>query len=99
QVSIIEQDIITPDQAQLSRKGVPQGPHSHFLMLKGITIISKLFPEVEKELLKKGAKKIDIYRDIQLYKGMWLPNLESGKNSFLQSRPLLEDAIRSLVQK
>jgi 2-polyprenyl-6-methoxyphenol hydroxylase-like FAD-dependent oxidoreductase len=98
QVTVIEQDDKESVHRLDSRKGVPHALHSHFLMLKGMTIIRQLFPTIDQELSKRGAKEIDVYRDIQLYRGAWLPNFESGKSTFLQTRPLLEEAIRSLVE-
>ena len=42
------------------RNGTPQANHVHVLLMKGKQILTDLFPNLERNLLDKGAHKIDL---------------------------------------
>ncbi len=82
------------------RQGTPQANHVHILLVKGKEILEDFFPELEKDLLKKGAKKIDFLNDsrYRLPSG-WAPKFDSGIITFACTRTLLENTIRYQIQK
>lgn len=99
QVTIIERDVIKEEEAPLIRKGVPQGAHSHLLMMKGLLILNKFFPGFDAIQEAKGARKIDMYKDIETYiNGHWMPTFSSSTYGYLQSRPLLESTLQSFIR-
>ncbi len=82
------------------RKSVPQGHHLHILLSGGEAVLSRLFPGIDRELVKRGAIKADFGRDIRWYlNSRWFPRFDSGLVVFLQSRPLLETVIRRRVAR
>ena len=82
------------------RNGTPQANHIHILLVKGREILQDFFPELERDLLKKGANKIDFLNDIRyrLPSG-WAPKFNSGIITFTCTRTLLENTIRYQIQK
>ncbi len=82
------------------RNGTPQSNHIHLLLVKGKEILQGFFPELECELIKKGANKIDFLNDgkFRLPSG-WAQRFESGVITFTCTRTLLENTIRHQVQK
>lgn len=54
-VLIIEKDSY-PEKA-LPRNGVPQSHHIHILLIRGKQILSEFFPNLEANLISKGAHK------------------------------------------
>ncbi len=82
------------------RNGTPQAHHIHVLLAKGREIFQDFFPELEKDLIKKGANKIDFLNDIRyrLPSG-WAPRFNSGIVTFACTRTLLENTIRHQIQK
>lgn len=82
------------------RNGTPQGNHIHILLVKGREILQDFFPELEKDLVKKGANKIDFLNDTRyrLPSG-WAPRFNSGIITFTCTRTLLENTIRHQIQK
>ena len=98
EVTIIEKDRYSDDDTV--RKGVPQANHVHILLVKGKMILENFFPELEKDLLKRGANKIDFLDDsrYRLPSG-WAPKFKSGIITFACTRTLLENAIRYQIKK
>ena len=98
-VTIIEKDNY-PNDDDVIRKGVPQTNHVHILLAKGKMILEKFFPELEKDLLQKGANKIDFLDDsrYRLPSG-WAPKFKSGIITFACTRILLENTIRDQIKK
>ena len=97
-VTLIEKDNYPNDD--VPRKGVPQANHVHILLVKGKMILENFFPELEKDLLKKGANKIDFLDDsrYRLPSG-WAPKFKSGIITFACTRILLENTIRDQIKK
>ena len=60
-VILIEKDNYLEDNK--IRNGTPQANHIHILLAKGREILEDFFPELEKDLVKKGANKIDFLND------------------------------------
>ena len=82
------------------RSGTPQANHIHLLLVKGKEILQEFFPELEKDLVKKGANKIDfLYDGRYLLPSGWAQRFNSGVITFTCTRELLEDTIRFQVQK
>ena len=98
EVILIEKDSYVEDGK--IRNGVPQANHVHILLVKGREILQDFFPELEKELVKKGANKIDFLNDsrYRLPSG-WAPKFNSGLITFTCTRILLENTIRHQIQK
>ena len=98
EVLLIEKDNYT-DTDQV-RKGTPQANHLHLLLVKGKEILLDFFPELEGELVKNGANKIDFLNDGRFYlPSGWAQKFESGVVTFTCTRTLLEKTIRHQVQK
>ncbi len=99
-VTIIERDPESATGTFLPRKGVPQGLHFHALLYKGVTILYDLFPGIDKALTDNGAYKGDPILDTEYYfAGKLMPRVKTGKLRYMCSRPLLEETIRSFVNK
>ena len=98
EVILIERDNYKP--IDKVRRGTPQANHIHILLVKGKEILLNFFPELERDLLKKGANKIDFLNDsrYRLPSG-WAPKFNSGIITFACTRTLLENTIRNQIQK
>jgi len=98
EVVLLEKDNFTDDGK--ARNGAPQANHVHILLVKGKEILQEFFPELEMNLIKKGASKIDFLNDsrYRLPSG-WAPKFRSGIITFACTRTLLENTIRHQVQK
>ncbi|NNL58784.1 MAG: 2-polyprenyl-6-methoxyphenol hydroxylase-like oxidoreductase [Nitrosopumilus sp.] len=97
-IILIEKDSSMDDGK--ARIETPQANHIHILLVRGREILQGFFPELEKELLKKGANKIDFLNDsrYRLPSG-WAPKFNSGIITFACTRTLLENTIRHQIQK
>ena len=97
-VILVENDRFTNDCKV--RKGTPQANHVHLLLAKGKEILQDFFPELEDEIVKNGAIKIDFLNDsrYRLPSG-WAPKFESEIITFTCTRTLLENTIRNQIQK
>ena len=98
EIILIEKDNYIEDDK--ARNGVPQANHVHILLVKGKEILQEFFPELEEDLVKKGANKIDFLKDsrYRLPSG-WAPKFSSGIITFTCTRTLLENTIRHQIQK
>lgn len=68
-VLLIERDHY-PENAG-PRNGTPQANHVHVLLMKGKQLLMDLFPNLERNLLDKGAHKIDLdVKENRLVKGV-----------------------------
>jgi len=95
-VSVIERDDLNGVEGP--RKGVPQGRHVHNLLSKGDEILDDFFPGLLDDLAAAGAVRADWSRDVRwFHHGVWKARVESGVESFLMSRPLLERVVRKHV--
>ena len=93
EVVVLDRDRLTdtPDP----RDGVPQGRHVHNLLSRGDRVLDRLFPDLYGALRDGGAIRIDWSRDVRWHHhGVWKARCESGVESWLMSRPFLEDCVR-----
>jgi 2-polyprenyl-6-methoxyphenol hydroxylase-like FAD-dependent oxidoreductase len=97
-VTIIERDQLV--DAPLSRRGVPQGRHTHGLLAGGKRVIDALFPGISAELIAAGALASDIVGDSRWFmEGGCHTRFRSGLEGLMMSRPMLESTVRSFVRK
>jgi 2-polyprenyl-6-methoxyphenol hydroxylase-like FAD-dependent oxidoreductase len=95
-VVLIEKDHY-PENAG-PRNGTPQVNHVHVLLMKGKQILTDLFPNLERNLLDKGAHKIDLLADARyLLKTGWAMSFDSGMYTIACTRQLLEYTIRNEI--
>lgn len=98
EVIIVERDAKPADTGP--RKGVPQGHHIHVLLNRGEQILEELFPGFTNTLREKGSVTATLGKDVRWYlAGRWMPSFDGGMLSFFQSRPFLEEVLRSFVMK
>ncbi|GBD32126.1 Putative epoxidase LasC [bacterium HR33] len=97
QVTLVERDTFPPIGE--NRKGVPQGRHTHALLLRGGEILEGMFPGLTADLMARGAPFLDrpeqelIWFDGGGYHARFTN--EDGRNGALMvSRPLLEGYVR-----
>jgi len=97
-VLVIDRDEL-PDKAE-PRRGVPQGQHSHVLLVAGQRTLEELFPGLGAELVDAGAVVFDSASDLHLYRlgAVWQP-VHSDLPFVSLSRPLLEHTLRERVRK
>jgi 2-polyprenyl-6-methoxyphenol hydroxylase-like FAD-dependent oxidoreductase len=80
------------------RNGTPQANHVHVLLMKGKQLLTDLFPNLERNLLDKGAHKIDLLADARyLLKTGWAMSFDSGMYTIACARQLLEHTIRNEI--
>ena len=82
-----------------SRSGIPQGRHIHVLLAKGAQILEELFPGIQSELVLNGATSVDWPVEYaSCIDGRWFARPDGSKNSgintILCSRPLIESTVR-----
>src|SRR3954452_3093632 len=95
-VTLVERDALarTPEP----RKGVPQGPHAHILLLRGQAILQSLFPGLAEELCEAGAVVINSGQELAWYYASSLRAQFQNELPLLSmSRPLLEATIAKRV--
>lgn len=81
------------------RKAVPQGYHAHALLKAGENVMEELFPGVMKDIERAGGMRLDFSKDVRWFHGgYWKMRYESGFQIAVQSRPLLEQKIRTRVE-
>ena len=98
EVILVEKDPY-PDNGKV-RNGTPQANHIHLLLVKGNEILQHLFPGLEKDLLLKGANKIDFLNDGRyLLPSGWAQKFSSGIITLTCTRILLESTIQEQVKK
>ncbi len=97
QVTLIERDAFPPIGEH--RKGVPQGRHTHALLLRGADILEGLFPGLTADLMAQGAPFLDrperelIWFDGGGYHARFT-NEDGRIGALMVSRPLLEGYVR-----
>src|SRR3954451_500873 len=97
EVVVLERDTL-PALGE-SRRGVPQGRHTHGLLASGRQVLETLFPGLTSRLIAAGAVTGDICRDARwFHEGACLARPTSGLDGVLLSRPLLEGAVREAVR-
>lgn len=82
------------------RRSVPQGAHAHGLLSRGRDIFESLFPGISSELVARGAMDLDYLNDmIWVSDGQAICPGPSSIRGLLVSRPVLEDQVRTRVQR
>jgi deazaflavin-dependent oxidoreductase (nitroreductase family) len=97
-VIVLERDEL-PD-ISVTRRGVPQGAHSHVLLAAGLREFERLLPGFRADLISAGGTAIDIGSELYLsrYNRAW-PPVPSGVEFVSLSRPMLELILRERVAK
>ncbi|HLL37840.1 MAG TPA: FAD-dependent monooxygenase [Streptomyces sp.] len=97
QVVVVDRDELP--QSGDPRRGVPQGQHSHVLLVAGQRALGELFPGLMDELTERGAVIFDSGEDLHLYRlgAAWEP-VHSGQPFVSMTRPLLEYTLRQRVE-
>jgi 2-polyprenyl-6-methoxyphenol hydroxylase-like FAD-dependent oxidoreductase len=97
QVLIVERDDVTR-RANGSRRGVPQGRHSHGLLVGGSQAMERLLPGLKQDLVFKGAIETDVVSGIRwCFGGVEQARFDSDLQALLASRPLIEEEVRRHV--
>jgi flavin-dependent dehydrogenase len=95
-IIIIEKDKY-PSQAG-PRNGTPQSNHIHVLLIKGKEILLRLFPDLERNLVAKGAHIVNLTNDVDYYVGTgYSIKFESNLTTIACTRQLLEHEIRNEI--
>lgn len=95
-VTIVERDQFPADPG--FRKGVPQAPHIHVLLVRGQQILNELFPGLDRALAEAGAPTVNWgMESINVPGGVCLPRFESDMITRTCSRNLLEWHVRRRV--
>ena len=96
-VTLIERDAL-PAAIQ-SRRGVPQGRHTHGLLAGGREALEKLFPGISGQLVAAGALTSDIIGEGRWFmEGGCHARFQSELVGLLMSRPFLEGFVRERVR-
>jgi flavin-dependent dehydrogenase len=96
EVIVIEKDMY-PSQAG-PRNGTPQSNHIHVLLIKGKEILLRLFPNIERKLVVKGAHIVNLTNDIDYYVGTgYSIKFESNLTTIACTRQLLEYEIKNEI--
>jgi 2-polyprenyl-6-methoxyphenol hydroxylase-like FAD-dependent oxidoreductase len=97
-VTLLERDIFPPLGEH--RKGVPQGRHTHGLLVSGARVLERWFPGFREELIEEGAVAGDVAADGRWFnEGACLTRFKSGLEGLLMTRPFLEARLRRRVLK
>lgn len=97
EVLVVDHDHLDP--LREGRWGVPQGRHTHALLASGRITWERFFPGLFADAMAEGAMRADLNRDGQwCFDGCEHARFESGLDTVLVSRPLLETMIRERVR-
>ena len=97
-VVVIEKDEL--ENTGQGRNGVPQGRHAHALLQSGLMLIEGWFPGIRRELIDGGAVVADPGLDFYWHQGGGpKTHYKTGVDAPICSRPFLEEAVRSRVEK
>ena len=92
-VTVLERDAFP--QADIARKGVPQGRHAHGLLARGRNVIENFFPGWTDEVVASGGVRGDIAGDVNwIGHGVTLKSAPSHLVGLLAPRPVLEGHVR-----
>ncbi|WP_169814189.1 NAD(P)/FAD-dependent oxidoreductase [Nocardia mexicana] len=95
-VTIVERDRLPREVVK--RRGVPQGQHSHGLLMRAADIAEARFPGLTDELITDGAKAFSAFDDFRaVFFGNVLHRSALGRSSVAASRPFLESHVRARV--
>lgn len=82
-------------EGKLPRKRVPQGHHSHLLLMSGQQVLDRLFPGFTGELVADGSVETDFTEDMEWFHfGEWKRRFRGGLKNLQQTRPFLEWHLR-----
>ncbi len=82
-----------------TRRGVPQGRHTHGLLAGGREALEKLFPGISEQLVASGALTSDIIGESRWFmEGACHTRFRSELVGLLMTRPFLEGFIRERVR-
>lgn len=96
-VMVIERDLRPTDD--LPHKGAPQGHHAHVLLKSGENVLEQLFPGIMKSMGEKSTPA-DFSADVRwFHHGDWKLRYDSQFIISSQTRPALEAAIRTRVER
>jgi 2-polyprenyl-6-methoxyphenol hydroxylase-like FAD-dependent oxidoreductase len=95
-VTLLERDRYPAEPGP--RKGVPQARHLHVLLVRGQSILERLFPGLRNDLIARGASLIDAARDLAwLTPAGWGPRFDSQLRYVACSRDLIDWAVQRRV--
>ena len=95
EVQILERDDLEGDR----RPGVPQGMHTHILLLGGLKRLERYFPGIREELVAAGGQPLDYGRDFKIYGPYgWVIRPSARLEGVHTRRPVLEAVVRRRVQ-
>lgn len=95
-VIVCEKDTLANDACP--RRGVPQGSHIHGPLLGTIQILTELFPGLPAALTACGSLTVNAGLGIRTFVGgRWLPQRDFDLSFPMQTRGLLEHAIRKHI--
>jgi 2-polyprenyl-6-methoxyphenol hydroxylase-like FAD-dependent oxidoreductase len=93
EVTVIDRDVLPLTYE--SRKGVPQGRHTHGLLSRGRAVLEELFPGFTAEMVAEGAVSGDVADAVLWFNhGFYLRNVHSNLSGLAMSRPMLECGVR-----
>lgn len=94
-VTVLERDAV--HDAPKARKGQPQARHLHGLLAKGLTVMTRYFPDLLEALASGGAPALDLARSMRWYAyGGYRKRFDFG-SGIISSRPFLEWTLRERV--
>ncbi len=97
-ITIIDRDQMPAVGEQ--RRYAPQGNHTHGLLASGARVLESHFPGITAQLVAAGAVPGDIVLKSRWFlEGGYLPQVRSGLDGLLLSRPLLEGMVRQRTLK
>jgi 2-polyprenyl-6-methoxyphenol hydroxylase-like FAD-dependent oxidoreductase len=98
-VTVFDRDAL-PD-VPAPRFGTPQARHTHGLLAGGCRALERLFPGIEVDLVKAGAVRMRVRRDMRLEVPGFdpFPQRDLGFDQFGLSRPTLERVCRRRVER
>lgn len=96
-VTILERDELPAGPEP--RRCVPQGQHIHLMLEAGSKVVEELFPGLVQDMLRGGARVIDMGRDVAWqHFGAWRTRYQSDITMVLSTRTFLEWSIRRRVE-
>lgn len=96
-VTLIERDHYP--EGPVFRPGVPQGHHTHVLLLEGQRVMEEIFPGIRQKLLAHGAIETDFVKDYLIYTKDWCITFPSQLRGYTCTRPLIEWQLRQELMK
>jgi flavin-dependent dehydrogenase len=92
-VTLVERDALPATDT--SRKGVPQGRHTHGLLARGRVVLEAFFPGLTDQIVASGGLRGDIANDVKwIGHNVTLAQAPSDMIGLLASRPMIEGHVR-----